>query len=1069
MKLQFKNQAFQKDATDAVCDVFEGQLYNDPNKYTVDPGVAPDVGTATAAAAPTQGVLPGMGGGGGVQQTLDLHDEPEVGYANAPIMVPPEKLLENLRAVQMRQNLELSNSADLFGTYLQPLRAPELDVEMETGTGKTFVYTKTIFELNKRYGWSKFIVIVPGIAIREGVKKSLDITADKFRADYGKSAKVYVYNSAHPQDVQDFSTNADIQVMVMNVQAFNARGKDARRIHMELDEFGSRRPIDMIAANRPILILDEPQKMEGRATSEMLPLFNPLMVLRYSATHRTIHNLVYRLDAIDAFEQKLVKKIEPVCIDVSNRGGVYSYVYCSEIRPGKEGPEAVLEFQVKRKGGEIVNETRVVRKGDDLHTLSKGVDAYGDRYRVTDLGAKDGYGRLDFENGLSLVPGQAAGDVTDTELRRIQIREAVKAHLDKEKLLFPRGIKVLTLFFIDKVANYRVYADSRDEAGTRGEYATMFEEEYAKAVNERLQDLFLDAALKKYWQDIAAGRTHAGYFAEDRHHHIRDSKEKEGGSEEDRDAYDLILKDKERLLSFAEPVRFIFSHSALREGWDNPNVFVMCPLKKPETGNNVARRQEVGRGLRLCVDQNGDRQDAPATVHDINVLTVVANEEFSAYVGGLQQEIAEACAHRPALADSGFFKGKVLSAEVTVSEGGKTVVRTEKHVISDVEAKALNKWLYKNDFIDDGDNILPAWREARDAGTVPELPETLKALKPFAEEVNRLVDSVRDPNAVKKFTEAKRPRPITTNKNFSKAEFQELWSRINHRTAYTVDFSTEELVRKAVAALDREIDIPKLTYTVRHGVQMAGNVFADGVHESEKVDEHYTDTGVKYDIVGKVAEGTVLTRKTVGAILNGIHAARFSQFRNNPEKFIAEVIRIVNEQKATMIVEHIRYHILEETWSSDIFTKNQMISPGDMISLRPDGRPLQKHVYDWLVADSEGEKDFARDLETSAEVVVYAKLPRGFAIPTPVGSYNPDWAIAFKAGSVKHVYFVAETKGSLSDMELREIERAKIACAKKFFVALDAKDAKYHVTYRKVASYADLMNMANSDAPDPAS
>lgn len=1049
MKLRFKDQSFQKDATDAVCDVFEGQPYTDPNVYTVDPGNA---GT-TGGAVPAQGVLPGMGDGSIVQQTMDFQDAPDVGYANAPIALPPNVLADHLHAVQDRQNLE--------HTTLNPA-LPELEVEMETGTGKTFVYTKTIFELNRRYGWSKFIVIVPGIAIREGVKKSFDITADKFSADYGKAAKVYVYNSAHPQDVLDFSTNADIQVMVMNVQAFNARGKDARRIHMELDEFGSRRPIDMIAANRPILILDEPQKMEGRATNDMLPLFRPLMILRYSATHKTVRNLVYRLDAIDAFEQKLVKKIEPVCIDVSNRGGVYSYVYCSEIRPGKDGPEAALEFQTKRRTGEIVNETRIVRKGDDLHALSHGVDAYRDRYVVTDLNAKDGYGRLEFGNGLALAPGQAAGDVKETELRRIQIREAVKAHLDKEKILFSRGIKVLTLFFIDKVANYRVYEDDKDVAGSQGPYADIFEEEYTKAVNDRLGDLLLEPDLKNYWAGIAAAKTHAGYFAEDKKHRLRDSKDKE--SEDDRDAYDLILKDKERLLSLGEPVRFIFSHSALREGWDNPNVFVMCPLKKPETGNNVARRQEVGRGLRLCVDQNGDRQDDPATVHDLNVLTVVANEEFSAYVGGLQKEIAEACSHRPAIADIGFFTDKILKAEIKVVQNGKEVVKTETHAISPTEAKHLNKWLSKEGFIDDDDNVLPAWREARDAGTVPELPTSLTNLKPFAEEVNRLVDSVRDPNAIKRFTESRRPKPLSTNANFGRKEFQELWARINHKAAYTVEFKSDELVRKAVDALDRQIDIPKLTYTVRHGVQTAGNAFAAGIHEAQKVDEHYTDTGVKYDLVGKVAEGTDLTRRTVGAILNGIQPARFAQFGNNPEKFIAEVVRIVNEQKATMIVEHIRYHILEDTYSTDIFTKNQVIQPGDMVPIRSDGQLLQKHVYDWLVADSEGEKEFARNLDTSAEVVVYAKLPRGFSIPTPMGGYNPDWAIAFQAGTVKHVFFVAETKGSLSEMKLREIENAKIACAKEYFAALGAKDVNWHVTYRKVASYRNLIDMANSDA-----
>ena len=1056
MKLQFKNQAFQAAATAAVCDVFEGQPYHDPNVYTVDPGKV--VASSQLSVASSEVSLPGFET---LQQaTLELPDDPpDVGYKNAEIELPLDVLRKNLHAVQDRQNLEHS----MINASL-----PELEVEMETGTGKTFVYIKTIFELNKRYGWSKFIIIVPGIAIREGVKKSLDIMSDKFLADYGKTAKAYVYNSAHPQDVLDFSTNADIQVLVMNVQAFNARSEAARRIYMELDEFASRKPIDMIAANRPILILDEPQKMEGRATNEMLPKFNPLMILRYSATHKTIRNLVYRLDAIDAFEQKLVKKIEPVCIDVSNRAGVYEYVYCSEIRPGKSGPEAVLEFQVQRKTGQIVNETRIVQKGDDLYQLSNKMTVYKDRYRVIDLSAKDGYGKIEFENGLTLVPGQVAGDVTEKELRRIQIREAVKAHLDKEVQLFPQGVKVLTLFFIDKVANYRVYAD--DNEGTSGEYAVMFEEEYRRAINERLSVLAgvgIDPALKKYWEGIDAAKTHSGYFAEDKKHRLVDSKDGKE-SETDTSAYDLILKNKEQLLSLSEPVRFIFSHSALREGWDNPNVFVMCPLKKPDTGNDVSRRQEVGRGLRLSVNQSGERQDDPATVHDVNILTVVANEEFSTYVNGLQTEIMEACSRRPVLADADFFKGKVLKAEIKVIENGKEVVRTEKHEITELEAKTINFWLKMNSFVDMADNVLPAWREARDAGTIPELPPQLANLTPFAEEVKKLVDSVRDPNAIKKFTETKRPKPLTPNKNFAKDEFKELWKRINHKAAYTVDFSSDELIKKAIEALDRQIDIPKLTYTVKKATQTGGGTFVAGVHESHKVDEHYTDTGLKYDLIGKVAEETVLTRKTVRDILAGMQKARFDQFKNNPEKFIAEVIRIINEQKATMIVEHIQYHILEDTYSSDIFTKNQMILPAHMTPIRDDGKPLQKHIYDFLTTDSSGEKCFAKELDNSAEVVVYAKLPGGFAIPTPLGSYNPDWAIAFKEGSVKHLYFVAETKGSLSELQLREIEKAKIACARKFFLSLGTKDAQYHVTYRKVASYHDLMNMANSDVPETA-
>lgn len=1039
MKLKFKNQGFQEDATAAVCDVFLGQPYHDPNTYTVDPG-------KKTVAAPKV-VQADFFGQTLSQDTFDYEDAPEVGYKNAEIALTPETLQTNLKKIQDQLNIQ--------PTVLNP-SLPELEVEMETGTGKTFVYIKTAFELNKRYGWSKFIIIVPGIAIREGVKKSLDIMAEKFQQDYGKIAKTYVYNSAHPQDVLDFSTSNGIQILVMNVQAFNARGKDARRIFMELDEFGSRKPIDLIAANRPILILNEPQKMEGKATNEMLPLFNPLMILRYSATHKTVRNLVYRLDAIDAFEQKLVKKIEPVCIDINNRSATEAYVYCAEIRPGVDGPEALVEFQVNQKNGQVVNKTRLIHKGDDLYALSN-VEAYKDRFRVIELNAKDGYGVLGFENGISLVPGQVIGDVTEDALRRIQIREAIKAHLDKELQLYRQGIKVLTLFFIDKVANYRVY---EKDAESKGAYAQMFEAAYRDVLNEKLNDqgFLIDAELKAYWEGITAEKTHAGYFAEDKKHRLVDSKEGKE-SESDTSAYDLILKNKEQLLSLEEPVRFIFSHSALREGWDNPNVFVICPLKKPDAGNTVARRQEVGRGLRLCVNQDGERQDDPASVHAVNVLTIVANEEFSAYVGGLQKEIMEACARRPQKADIDFFVGKVLTRSADVSNPSVA----EKHVITAKEANTINFHLKASGYLDvETDEILPKWREDRSSenGVKVEMPGEFYAYK---ESLTALIDSIYDKSAVKRFTDPKRPKPLKTNKNFAKDEFKELWNRINHKTVYTVDFKSDELIKKAVEALNHELIVPRLTYTVKKATQTKGNLFGAAKTETRQVDKAFTETETKYDLIGKIAEGTTLTRRTVRAILSQIEKAVFNQFPDNPEKFIAESVRIINEQKAARIIESIEYHVLDDTYGVDIFTKNQLIAESQKAPLREDGKVLQKHIYDFLMSDSKGEREFAKELELSEEVVVYAKLPTGFSIPTPVGSYNPDWAIAFEKNKVKHLFFVAETKGSLSEMQLRPIEQIKIRCAEKHFKALSNADMKYHVSYKKVATYSDLLNSAMAE------
>ena len=1034
MKLKFKDQQFQIDATAAVCDVFEGQPYHDPTVYTVDPGEVKSKSEKGISAEALS--LPGLESV--TQGRLDLEDDPpDVGYANAEIKISGSVLLKNLHMVQDRNNLDRSQlSSGLV----------ELEVEMETGTGKTFVYTKTIFELNRRYGWSKFIIIVPGVAIREGVKKSIDITAEKFFADYGKTAKTFIYNSAHPQDILDFSTNPDIQIIVMNVQAFNARGADARRIFMALDEFGSRKPIDLIAANRPILILDEPQKMEGTATQEMLPKFNPLFILRYSATHKTLRNLVYKLDAIDAFDQKLVKKIEPICIDVTNRAGNTPYVYLSEVRPAKDEPEAIVEIQRQKRDGSIDMETRVVRKGDDLYAMSGKLAAYAKGYTVVELNAKDGYGKVVFENGKELVPGKALGNVDEARLRRIQIREAIKAHLQKESQLFAQGIKVLTLFFIDEVAKYRIYG--KDDAGTAGEYAKVFEEEYAALVRQQ-EDLFTDESLKTYWRGISAADTHAGYFAEDKHHRFRDSSEgRRGGDggEKDVDAYDLILKNKERLLSLEEKVRFIFSHSALREGWDNPNVFVICPLKKPDVGNAVARRQEIGRGLRLCVNSTGDRQDDPATVHATNVLTIIANEGFADYVSGLQSEIMESCARRPAKADAEFFVGKVLEREADI--GNPDVEKT--HVITPKEANTINFWLKANGYIDIGtDEITQKWREER------ENPTTIESIPgefyPYRNSLLALIDKVRDPNLAKKMI-GRQPRTLEPNANIKKSEFVELWKRINHKTVYTVKFDSTELVKKSIEALNKEICIPKITYTVRTGSQVSGNRIVESKSRVAEMDAKAVESGTKYDLVGKIAAATTLTRKTVASILKGMMAARFEQFSWNPEKFISECIRIIKEQMGSIFVECIEYKQLDETFDSNIFAADK-IAPELMVPIREDGKTLKKHIYDYLLSDSKGERKFARELDNAEEVEVFAKLPSGFKIPTPVGDYNPDWAVAFKKGKVKYLYFVAESKGSLSGMELRKIEQAKISYAEKHFKALSGADFKYHV----VTSYDDLL------------
>ena len=1023
MKLKFKTQAYQSAAVQAVVDCFKGQVpHHGGIRYRLDPGIGKDASARK-------------------QPLLALEAEKDAAFRNADFTLSEAALLDNIHAVQRSQNLPLSDTL-----VKNKVARVNLDIEMETGTGKTYCYIKTIFELNKLYGWSKFIIVVPNIAIREGVAKSLEITAEHFLETYHKKARFFIYNSKQLHHLESFSSDAGINVMVINVQAFNATGKDARRIYEELDDFQSRKPIDVISANRPILILDEPQKMEGAATLKSLEAFKALAVLRYSATHKTTHNKIHRLDALDAYNQKLVKKIAVRGIAVKGLAGTAGYLYLQSIDiSSKRPPEARVEFEQKLANGNIKRVVRKLGKGDNLFELSNELEQYRDGFVVADINANSD--TLSFTNGVELTAGEATGDVTEATLRRIQIREAIKAHFDKEQALFQQGVKVLTLFFIDEVVKYRDY----DAADEKGEYARIFEEEYLLYLDEVLA--LNETPYSQYLKGITVDKTHRGYFSIDKKNkRLTDStvakRGENAGQSDDVDAYDLILKDKERLLSLTEPVRFIFSHSALREGWDNPNVFVICALKHSD--NTISRRQEVGRGLRLSVNQSGERMDHPATVHDINVLTVVASESYKDFVAALQKDISESLSARPRVANAEYFTGKVLKTAT-----GDIPVTPEL-------AKQIYRYLLKNDYTDDADQIAAAYHEAKKAETLAELPEELK---PHAEQVFQLIDSVFSESQLPDIGNGRKPKKNPLNANFDKQEFKELWNRINRKAAYSVAFDSDELVRKAVNALnnkDTGLRVTPLQYTIQTGEQLAQvseNTLkhGDGFKLCETKTEYNVQSvysTVKYDLIGKLAEGTQLTRRTVAAILKGMDAAVFAQFRTNPESFIAEAIRLINEQKATVIIEHLAYDPVEDKFELDIFTTGQTKQ-----DFSKAGDKLQRHIYDYVLTDSNIERNFVKELDTSHEVVVYAKLPRGFLIPTPVGDYNPDWAIAFKDGAVKHIYFVAETKGSMSSMELREIEKTRIECARKFFDAMNRRFAPENVKYDVVDSFARLMEV----------
>ncbi len=1006
MKFKFKIQPYQTEAVESVIGCFAGQINTSGIKYRIDPGKE--------------------------NRLFDL-----MGFKNADVQFSDAQLLENIHAVQRKQGLLLSDKI----VYSAGCRI-NLDIEMETGTGKTYCYIKTIFEMNKRYGWSKFIIVVPSIAIREGVNKSLKITANHFAESFGKRIRFFIYNSKELQELENFSSDGGINVMIINIQAFNATGKDNLRIYEVQDDFQSRRPIDVISSNRPILILDEPQKMEGAKTLEALAKFKPLMILRYSATHRTSHNKIYRLDALDAYNQKLVKKITVRGITVKGLAGTNAYLYLGSIEISKKAPAAIIEMEVKQKDG-IKRATKRLEKGRDLFEESNGLRQYRG-FVISQIDANQDI--IEFTNGHMLKIGEATGDVTEAAVRRIQIRETIEAHLEKEKELFSQGIKVLSLFFIDEVVKYRDYSQSDEQ----GDYARIFEEEYERCKLEFLNESGQNKDYRKYLSEISVRRTHSGYFSIDKKTkkltdpHFK-TRGEDAGISDDVDAYDLILKDKERLLSFEEPVRFIFSHSALREGWDNPNVFVMCMLK--QSNNDISRKQEVGRGLRLSVNANGDRMDDPLLVHEINILTVVTSESYIDFVVKLQREISDSLSSRPRKADVDYFTGK----EINTEEGPL--------VIDKSLAKQIYKYLQNNDYIDHNDSVSEAYHLAKNSNNLAALSAQLNLHK---EEIFDLVDKLFCEYQLPDLSDDRKRKVNPLNSNFEKKEFKELWDRISPKVFYHVEFESSELVENSIVALNNEMKVSPLQYAIQVGIQ--DNHITDSQlkkGESFQMIESKTETDdssirscVKYDLIGEIAEMTQLTRKTIAQILKGIKKKTFDQFKYNPEKFIAEVGRLINEQKATTIIKELSYDETEKRHEIDIFTATQIRHDFSKAS-----KQLNHHIYDYLISESEVERNFVKELDTSKEVVVYAKLPRSFHIPTPVGPYHPDWAISFKEGSVKHIYFVAETKGSMSTMQLRGIENSKIECARKFFKTINRKINSKHVKYDVVDSYGKLMEI----------
>ncbi len=1010
MELHFEKQKFQEEAARAVVDVFAGQPKL-TTTYMMDRGT---------------------------DMQLTDTDQDFTGWANHKLIpaLQDDVILEHIRKIQ--RDHQIKPSEKLEGRY-------NLTIEMETGVGKTYTYIKTMYELNKAYGWSKFIVVVPSVAVREGVYKSFQVTQKHFAEEYNKKIRFFIYNSKRLTEIDRFASDSNINVMIINSQAFNATGKDARKIYMKLDEFRSRRPIDMIAKTNPVLIIDEPQSVEGTQTKKRLKEFNPLLTLRYSATHKSdsIYNMIFRLDALEAYNKKLVKKIEVKGISVSGTTGTEGFVFLEKINISRSNPTAAIRFDVKGKK-EIRQVSRTVSEGFNLYEQSGYLEEYKNGYTVSRIDARDDH--IEFLNGQKLFLGEIAGSVDEEQIHRIQIHETIVSHIEREKQLFHKGIKVLSLFFIDKVAKYKQY----DEDGQPGNgiYARMFEEEYQAAI-EAYQQEGGDEEYIQYLQAIPAASTHAGYFSVDKAGRLTDGKiaDKKEKTSDDVSAYDLIMKDKELLLDRnpeRSPVRFLFSHSALREGWDNPNVFQICTLK--QSSSEVRKRQEVGRGLRLCVNENGRRMDLNSVgnaVHDINVLTVIASESYEDFAKGLQNEIAEAVADRPVKITVDLFQDK----QIFNQNGDSMIIDAET-------AQAIYEDMIENHYIRRG-QLTEQYDEDKKNGVL-KMPEEVDG---FIAAVTKIIDSIYDAKTIAPANARKNNVELKVDdRKLAMPEFKALWEKINSKSTYRVNFNAEDLIQNAIRELDDKLHVQQIFYRIETGtLEKISSKEELEKGEAMKKKESGTEKRmiaanqtVKYDLIGKLVAETKLTRKDIVRIMTGIKPEVFQQYQYNPETFILKAAQIINEQKAATVIEHITYRVLDDKYSTAVFTEPCMKGKLDVNAVR-----VQKHLYDYIIYDSANERKFVEDLDTNRSVAVYVKLPDGFYISTPVGKYNPDWAIAFYEGEVKHIYFIAETKGSDSSMDQRGVEKAKIACAKKHFEAVSSSQVKYEV----VDSYKKLLEL----------
>lgn len=992
MKLHFEpNLDYQLQAIDAVCDLFRGQEVC-RTEFTV---------TMKVPVEEPSDLFPGT-----TPQQMSLGvAETDLGVGNRLTLLDDD-LLKNLNDVQLKNGLAPSVT----------LASGDFTVEMETGTGKTYVYLRTIFELNKRYGFTKFVIVVPSVAIKEGVYKSLQITEDHFKGLYaGVPFDYFLYDSAKLGQVRNFATSSSIQIMVVTVGAINK--KDVNNLYKDSEKTGGEKPIDLIKATRPIVIVDEPQSVDGGLEGrgkEALDAMNPLCTLRYSATHANKHHMVFRLDAVDAYERKLVKQIEVASATVD---GAFNKAYVRLIATNNQRGviSARVELDVETATG-IKRQEVTVQDGDDLEqTTHRAI--YAD-YRIGEIKTARGdeFMELRFPGGETYLRiGEAHGDVDPMAVQREMIRRTIKEHLDKEKRLRPQGIKVLSLFFIDSVEKYRHY--DTDGNAIKGPYAQIFEEEYRRyAKHPDYKSLFEEVDLNHVAEDV-----HNGYFSIDKKGGWTDTSENNAGNRENAErAYNLIMKEKEKLLGFETPLKFIFSHSALKEGWDNPNVFQICTLR--DIQSEQERRQTIGRGLRLCVNQHGDRLRG----FEINTLTVIATENYEQFAENLQKEIEKDTGIRFGIVEQHQF------ATIAVPDADGKVVP-----LGVEQSKALWEHLKATGYIDAKGKVQDLLKKALKDGTLA-LPAEFEAQK---HQINEVLRKITGKLEIKNADDRK---PVATRKAvLYSEEFKALWDRIKHKTTYRVQFDTEKLVTDCVSALQKAPPITKTRLVWRKAEIAIGKAGVEATETTAAMPVVLDEADIELpDLLTDLQDRTHLTRRTIVRILT--ESGRLDDFKRNPQQFIDLAADVINRCKRMILVGGIKYQRIgdEHYYAQELFEQEELT--GYMKNMLKD---TQKSVYEHVVYDSNTERDFADALEKNENIKVYAKLPGWFRVPTPLGTYNPDWAVLVEDGGAERLYFVVETKSTLFDDELRDRESAKIACGRAHFhsLATDENPARFIV------------------------